>query len=111
VEVTIYGASDDLIEVDGDISEEFPANGDEGNWLAFSDGTLLEVAYTDAGIWRINARTLSTTTQYAKEEATSEEGTREDGKPAYSDVVTLTGFFAWVTHGSACAHAAQPIDA
>lgn len=52
---TIYGASDDLIEIEGDIREEFsaPAWGDnEGRFLvAASDGTLIEVRYE--GIWRI----------------------------------------------------------
>ena len=50
--IRIYGASDDLIEVEGDISEEFPYY-DEPALLAFSDGTILRVRYDDLGIWRI----------------------------------------------------------
>ncbi len=61
-EVIVYGASDDLIEVEGAIREEFTANRDgEANLLAFSDGTLLEVTYTDAGIWRIASADHSST--------------------------------------------------
>ena len=109
--ITIYGASDDLIEVEGDISEEFSSLGDDKNLLAFSDGTLLEVTYTQAGIWRINTLTLCVGTTYEKDEATADEGKREDGTPAYSDRVTLTGFIAWVVHGSGWAQARQPVDA
>lgn len=50
--IRIYGASDDLIEVEGDISEEFPYY-DGDALLAFSDGTLLSVRYDSFGIWRI----------------------------------------------------------
>ncbi len=52
----LYGASDDLIELDGDISEEFShymAGDDDNNrHLAFSDGTLLKVYYDKDSIWR-----------------------------------------------------------
>lgn len=54
--VRVYGASDDCIEVDGDIYEEFYANR-EGNYLAFSNGSLLEIQYADDGIWRIRSLT------------------------------------------------------
>jgi hypothetical protein len=50
--IRIYGASDDLIEVEGDISEEFQYLGGE-DMLAFSDGTLLSIRYDKQGIWRI----------------------------------------------------------
>jgi hypothetical protein len=54
--VTITGASDDLIEIDGDIREEFTApTVDEiiGGVLAFSDGTVLSITLTDE-MWRIH---------------------------------------------------------
>jgi hypothetical protein len=56
--ITIYGASDDCIEVDGDISEEFqyqkPGYGQpSGDLLAFSDGTVLRIEFTRSGVWRI----------------------------------------------------------
>lgn len=52
--ITVYGASDDLIEVDGDISAEFPSRNAEGSLLAFSDGTVLRIHFMPAGIWRIH---------------------------------------------------------
>lgn len=56
--IIVYGASDDLIEVEGDISEEFPYRGDDnpadrGDLFAFSDGTVLRITYTTTGVWRI----------------------------------------------------------
>lgn len=56
-ETKIYGASDDLIELEGQITEEFNHCDNYGEHvmaiLAFSDGTLLEVDYDKDGIWRI----------------------------------------------------------
>ena len=54
----IYGASDDLIEIEGQIREEFSGGNERSgdptaDILAFSDGTLLEVLYDNDGIWRI----------------------------------------------------------
>jgi hypothetical protein len=51
--VTIYGASDDLIEVDGAIEEEFAARMDGAALVTCSDGTALRVVYDDDGIWRV----------------------------------------------------------
>jgi hypothetical protein len=52
--IEVYGASDDLIEVEGDIGEEFNhySTDDKPCYLAFSDGTLFKVQYLE-GIWRI----------------------------------------------------------
>lgn len=49
----VYGASDDLVEIDGDISEEFGRFDSEGDYLAFSDGTVLKAIYDEDGIWRM----------------------------------------------------------
>lgn len=48
----ITGASDDLIELDGELYEEFDAYNCENGIMAFSDGTLLNVKYDKNGIWR-----------------------------------------------------------
>lgn len=55
--IKIYGASDDLIEIESDDeskfkSEEFYVTNGAG-LLAFSDGTLLHVYFGRWGIWRI----------------------------------------------------------
>lgn len=54
--IKIYGASDDLIEIEGDIEEEFgffPDDEEDSRVLAFSDGTLLRAHYDRDGIWRL----------------------------------------------------------
>lgn len=91
--VTIYGSSDDLIELDGDIREEFLCYGDdEGNYLAFSDGTVLHIVYNEDGIWRITP-TAKGSSKMTKEEAVSSEDNN------YSDRVTLEGDVRWCVHG------------
>lgn len=86
--ITIYGASDDLIEIEGDIQEEliFFPDGDESRLLAFSDGTLLRVMYDKDGIWRL--------TRFAKglAEFSKVEGDAEADTP---DTVTLSGVMIW----------------
>ena len=52
--ITVYGASDDLIEVEGDIREEFDIDGG-GELFAFSDGTIIQVEWTKVGVWRITS--------------------------------------------------------
>jgi hypothetical protein len=48
----IYGASDDLIECEGEFTDEWYAN-ESGNHVTASDGTVLHIIYGKAGIWRI----------------------------------------------------------
>ena len=97
----VYGASDDLIEIEGDISEEFchPSMSDDGAkwWLGFSDGTVLAVHYD--GQWRFPI-VAKGSAAVSRDETTEEEGNRPDGKPAYSDVVTLDGDVRWALLGS-----------
>lgn len=50
--IKVYGASDDLVEIEGDIKEEFGAFNCKG-YLMFSNGVLLTIEYGDMGIWRI----------------------------------------------------------
>ena len=52
--VKIYGYSDDLIEVEGDIKAEFGAWDDGINYMIFSNGTVLSIEYTSEGVWRLN---------------------------------------------------------
>jgi len=87
--IKIYGSSDDLLEIESDISEEFNFYPDEGTpaLLAFSDGTLLSVVYDDNGIWRI--------TRIVRGAATFEKG-EGDVEADTMDVVTLSGVdFKW----------------
>lgn len=50
----VYGASDDLVEIEGEFLGEVNSYDDEtGVLLVLSDGTLLKVLYGDEGIWKI----------------------------------------------------------
>lgn len=109
--VTVYGASDDLIEVDGDVSEEFSyLEGDDGDkhYLAFSDGTLLEIEYTQAGVWRIHPISHIGTSKVEIVQAPA------DDPDNYSDRATIEwqhGSIGWVVHGTSMALRRQPQDA
>lgn len=93
--VTVYGASDDMIEVEGAITEEWDYTGHDDDWpgdvLAFSDGTVLRIAFTDHGIWRITPVTRGAA-DLRIEQATDDD---ED----YTDKAHLTGEVRWVVHG------------
>lgn len=87
--IQIYGCSDDLIEIRGDIrAETSPPDPDEPTKLAFSDGTILRVDYDEEGCWRIH-RIATGTASMQKTEAPSDPCD-------YSDLVTLTGDIQWV---------------
>lgn len=92
--VTVYGASDDLIELDGGIYEEFGYRDDaEGDLVAFSDGTVLRVRHGAGGIWRI--------TPVARGSAElSIVQAPEDDDSNYSDRATLDGDVRWAVHGN-----------
>lgn len=108
VEVVLTGSSDDLIEIDGHLREEFAAlsgweDGDrkeDGGYVAFSDGTVLRIAYTDEGvdgIWRITPITRGT----AKLDIV--QCVPSDDDRDYSDKATLTGpasALRWVMLGA-----------
>jgi hypothetical protein len=92
--ITVYGASDDLIELGGDIREEFDAYR-KGEVVAFSNGTLLRVRYEDTGIWRITL--LSGEAHIVPAPADDEDN--------YSDRATITGPVKWVAFGDQVAYA------
>ena len=90
----IYGASDDLIEFEGDISGEVSEYGtDENNQgvlIILSDNTILEVKYgkMEMGIWEIKARKKGELFEKI------EECNDEDGK-IYSDVAHFKDGLRW----------------
>lgn len=89
----IYGASDDCIEVDGEISEEW---NDDSGVLAFSDGTLLSIRYNEHGIWQV-FRLASGTAEYSHVQPDPDD---EDN---YSEVAILRSEtpFSWVVFAAA----------
>lgn len=95
--IEVYGSSDDLVEVEGDIREEFQyGSGDEGDILGFSDGTILRIQYTDEGIWRITKLRIGAAACDIVPAIDSESDN-------YSDRAKLTGDIVWVVHGGAWA--------
>lgn len=90
--IIISGASDDLIEIDGDFKEEYYYN-ENGNYLIFSDGSVIEVNYTNGGIWRLE-RIIEGSAEFKRKKAVSADSDE------YSDIVTLIGQISWVIKGS-----------
>lgn len=98
--ITVYGASDDLIEVDGDISEEFTYQGEDrhpnsgdGDLLAFSDGTILRITFTHSGVWRISPVVRGSAVLDIVQASEDEDDYRNR-----TDRATLDGA-VWVVHG------------
>lgn len=96
--ITVNGASDDLIEVEGDIREEFTYEDTdkEGDLLAFSDGTVLRVQF--GAVWRITPVVRGNAVLTIKQ---CVEDDNDDGE--YTDVATLDGDIRWVVQGVALA--------
>lgn len=85
--ITIHGASDDLIEVDGAINAEFAVTdtGDDGVLLAVSNGVVLRIRYRTC--WRI---------EHVTGAAVEIVQCPEDDEDNYSDVATITDPVSWV---------------
>ena len=99
-EITIYGASDDLIEVESTSfrAEEFNVyldGADDTLILAVSDGTVLRVRYDEDGIWRFTPLVVGSANVDFKVAAYAGD------KGTYTDRVTLTGEnLSWVVLGT-----------
>lgn len=92
----LYGASDDLIEIEGAINDEFSSFRDDKEMLlAISDGTLLRILYSHRGVWRFELVSLGAESTYKNIPAP------EDDEDNYSDVVTIESnrSLVWVTLG------------
>jgi len=93
-EITIYGASDDLIEVESTSfrAEEFNIDNYGDYILAVSDGTILRVRYDEDGIWRFTPLLIGSALvdiKYGKDDR------------AHTDRVTLTSDdLRWVVLGT-----------
>jgi hypothetical protein len=90
----VYGTSDDLIEVEGDVKGEAGCYGtddrEHGVLVIFSDGTLLELKYgkSDMAIWGINI--IKEGALFSKIEICNDE----DARP-YSDIVYFEDGLKW----------------
>lgn len=95
--VILTGASDDLVELDGDIYEEwtYRDDGNDGDLVAFSDGTVLRI--TQGAPWRI--------VPVARGTAQLDIGQAMEGDEEATDKASLTGDIRWAVHGLAVARA------
>ena len=84
LKVTVFGYSDDLVEVEGDLSKKW-RRGRPQTVLTFGDGSRVGVRYADDGCWKVELLTSGT----AKFEKTF-TATESDGDH-YSDTATLEG--------------------
>ena len=91
--VEIRGYSDGIVSIEGDgFSDEFYPSGEDGFYLALSDGSMFSVRYDDGGFWRIVCLARGAS-EIVKVEATNPDDN-------YSDVVTVKGRIEWVLGGS-----------
>lgn len=103
--IEVHGSGDDLIEIEGAIEEEFPYDdrGCEkaGDLLAFSDGTVLRIRYSDEGVWRIE---LLHRSQAGNDVVIAQ--CPVDDPDRYTDRATISGAgldIRWVVRGDAIA--------
>lgn len=89
--LTIYGQSDDLVEVEGDIVEEFNPPYDSPIILVTSNGVVMRVVYDDEGVWRITVLK-----GHDKVKLTQSANTDDD----YSDRAVIEGDVEWVVGGN-----------
>lgn len=66
--LTIYGASDDLIEFNGDFEDEGNHYGDDPAFVHLDDGSVIKALYDQDGIWRLDPVKLADGTTVAKHE-------------------------------------------
>jgi len=88
---TMYGESDDLIELRGDIEEELGAFDVERKFV-MSEGTSGTIEYTTEGVWRINI-TKNGSAIVNIVHPTQEE---IDEDTNYTDKATFSGKIEWV---------------
>jgi hypothetical protein len=103
----LYGASDDLIEVDGPfVREEFDANFSDPAAIAVFDrsdadgGSLLaRIRYDEDGCWRINVLRGG---EFSLRPARGEDADNDaDGVPGYSDRLEVHGRVGFVVVANA----------
>ncbi len=100
--VYVYGSSDDRIEIDGSLVEEFYHMDQEPYYLGFSDGTLLKITYD--GEWNIKVieGDVDDRSVYPAEHAFIKEINESAGIdcPTYSDLAIIHSDVTWVVGGT-----------
>ncbi len=97
----IYGASDDLIEIEGDVNDEHGEYNFSGT-ISCSDGTKVKVSYDEDGNWKFNK------IEYGSKFKALIVAVGDDNKhteplaidcSSYSDVLILDDGIEWVKVG------------
>ena len=96
----VYGASDDLIEIEGHLSEEFGAYDSDPRYLAFANGVVVKIHYDNDGIWRVVPVSGSDRVEVVFARG-DEEPRDDDGVPGYSDKAVIANAGSWVVLGDA----------
>jgi hypothetical protein len=94
---TMFGASDDLIELEGGVREEINNFSDDPLQFVLSDGTVGTIQYTDGGVWRINILDITPDVDVSIIEPTQKE---IDDDTNYTDVATFVGKIDWIVFGN-----------
>lgn len=97
--IEIYGSSDDLIEIEGDVCEEFTYDEYNDNLIIVSTGHILRIRYDDQGVWRITpvSGPIPSVTQAP-----------ENDEDNHSDRAKIEGAVRWVALAQAIAWNENP---
>jgi hypothetical protein len=95
----IYGASDDLIEIDGQISDEVEAYSIDRTPLKFKTSLGTKGTITYNGEWKIDVKEggsdfMIKIESVGDDNTHTEENTKD--VPSYSDVLILDGDLEWI---------------
>jgi hypothetical protein len=99
IKTTISGASDDLIELGGAISEEYGCYGNKGIKIECSDGTKAKIFYDKNGEWKINnIKEGFLFDKLVKSTGENNKHMDEDTKNccSYSDVLVIKEGIIWI---------------
>lgn len=93
----IYGASDDLIEIDGAVSEEVNHYSERECKITCSDGTIAKIQYN--GNWGLHVISVGTLFEKIVNGNPAEDPHTDDdckNVPGYSDALVLKPGIEWV---------------
>ena len=99
---TIYGASDDLIEIEGDVEDEVNKIEPKNLSVKCSDGTEAKITYDEEGQWKIVVNKRGDLlAEHVLSVGDDAEHTREEIKrcSGYSDVLLFKDGLEWVKIG------------
>ena len=91
----LYGASDDLIEVEGDCANADEFSGSEkAKYIGFSNGTVASIRYDDRGVWAITVHAegigkIKKLFGLPDESEDTGQTHKDKDAPTYSDVLII----------------------